>query len=78
MAAELKTHLPIELLARVIGLSGSISSSSAGGEGYSGWGLRAAIYRRYVMLASGCYAMLDEDIGFGLVSGRAVIARLLG
>ncbi|WP_027483886.1 relaxase/mobilization nuclease and DUF3363 domain-containing protein [Rhodanobacter sp. OR87] len=42
-------------------------------------GQRAAgIYRRSVMLASGCYAMLDDGTGFSLVPWRPVIKQRLG
>ena len=38
----------------------------------------AGIYRRSVMLASGRYAMLDDDMGFSLVPWRPVIEQRLG
>ncbi|MFP6559217.1 DUF3363 domain-containing protein [Paraburkholderia sp. B3] len=38
----------------------------------------AGIYRRSVMLASGCYAMLDDGMGFSLVPWRPVIEQRLG
>ncbi len=38
----------------------------------------AGIYRRSVMLASGRYAMLDDDLGFSLVPWKPVIEQRLG
>ncbi|USP11878.1 relaxase/mobilization nuclease and DUF3363 domain-containing protein [Aeromonas dhakensis] len=38
----------------------------------------AGIYRRSVMLASGRYAMLDDDMGFSLVPWKPVIEQRLG
>lgn len=38
----------------------------------------AGIYRRSVMLASGRYAMLDDDVGFSLVPWKPVIEQRLG
>lgn len=38
----------------------------------------AGIYRRSVMLASGCYAMLDDGMGFSLVPWRPVVEQRLG
>ncbi|WP_144160843.1 relaxase/mobilization nuclease domain-containing protein [Paraburkholderia sp. BCC1885] len=38
----------------------------------------AGIYRRSVMLASGRYAMLDDEIGFSLVPWKPVIEQRLG
>ncbi len=38
----------------------------------------AGIYRRSVMLASGRYAMLDDDMGFSLVPWRPVVEQRLG
>ncbi|MGH8816234.1 MAG: DUF3363 domain-containing protein, partial [Achromobacter pestifer] len=36
-----------------------------------------AFYRRFVMLAKGRYAMLDDGVGFSLVPWRPVIEPLL-
>ncbi len=36
------------------------------------------IYRRFLMLASECYAMLDEGLGFSLVPWKPVIEQRLG
>ncbi|MGN8198104.1 DUF3363 domain-containing protein [Salinisphaera sp. RV14] len=38
----------------------------------------AGIYRRSVMLASGCYAILDDGMGFSLVPWKPVIEQRLG
>jgi len=38
----------------------------------------SGVYRRSVMLASGCFAMLDDGLGFSLVPWRPVIERRLG
>ena len=38
----------------------------------------AGIYRRSVMLASGCYAMLNDGMGFSLVPWKPVIEQRLG
>lgn len=38
----------------------------------------SGIYRRSVMLASGCHAMLDDGVGFSLVPWRPVIELRLG
>ena len=38
----------------------------------------AGIYRRSVTLASGCYARLDDGMGFSLVPWKPVIEQRLG
>ena len=38
----------------------------------------AGVYRHSVLLASGCYAMLDDGIGFSLVPWKPVIEQRLG
>lgn len=40
--------------------------------------LVAGIYRRGVVLASGRFAMLDDDMGFSLVPWKPVIEQRLG
>ena len=41
-------------------------------------GRASGVYRRSVMLASGCYAMLDDGLGIVLVPWRPVLTQQLG
>lgn len=38
----------------------------------------AGVYRRSVMLASGCNAILDDGMGFSLVPWKPVVEQRLG